>query len=522
MSGSPALLQCAQRRAAALRDRYREAGFWSGQPADVVRAAAARHPEKVALCSRGAELIYAELDERIDAACSALAASGVGASTPTVVVVGNDVDSVVAVHATLRLDAVVLLVPRSAGHAQVADIIARTGAEFGVAPNWPAAQRQGLSERLTWTDLKNDGTPQTEYRSRRPADEPCLVLYTSGTTSAPKGVIHSQSTLIKASSNYITAAGLGSADRIFLISPLASVTGVLQALFVAPMLCVPTILEDKWDATETCELLVSSGATWYGGPDRLLDRLLDEAAARGRDVPLHAVCLGGTMLDRRIVTRIEDDFGIIVIRAYGSSEVPVSTSGQRSESADVRHADDGVALQDVEAKVGSAADPAECCIRGPHTFLGYTDADDDARAFDGDWFRTGDVAEISDGRVRIVGRLKDIIIRNGLKIAAVEVEEAVAKIAGVRECAAYSVADVTTGERLTVAVVLDADVDMSLAKVADALISAGLPKYKLPEELVFWNEPLPVNANGKVERNKLAARSAGRPRALADRVAATG
>src|SRR6185312_14780016 len=121
-------------------------------------------------------------------------------------------------------------------------------------------------------------------------------------------------------------------------------------------------------------------------------------------------------------------------------------------------------------------------------------------------------------RVRIVGRLKDIIIRNGLKIAAVEVEEAVARIAGVRECAAYAVADATTGERLAVAVVLDADVDMSLAKVADALLSAGLPKYKLPEELVFWDEPLPVNVNGKVDRNNLDARSAGRPRVLADRL----
>ncbi|OBA78960.1 AMP-dependent synthetase [Mycobacterium sp. 1164966.3] len=522
MNGPPELLQCAHRRAAALRDRYREAGFWSDQPADVVRAAAARHPEKLALCARGAELSYAELDSRIDAASGTLAASGVGASTPAVVVVGNDVDSVIAVHATLRLDAVVLLVPHNVGAAQLTDIVTRTGAEFGVAPNWPAALRKAMSTQLAWIALDGDFAPQTAYRPQRAADEPCLVLYTSGTTSVPKGVIHSQSTLIKASSNYIAAAGLGPADRIFLISPLASVTGVLQALFIAPMLCAPVVLEDNWDAAETCELLVSSGATWYGGPDRLLDRLLDEAVARGLHVPLKAVYLGGTMLDRRIVTRIEDDFGIIVMRAYGSSEVPVSTSGLRSESAAVRHADDGVALDDVEVKGGSAADRTECCIRGPHTFLGYTDADADAQAFDGEWFHTGDVAEISDGRVRIVGRLKDIIIRNGLKIAAVEVEEAVARIAGVRDCAAYSVADATTGERLAVAMVLDADADMTLAKVTDALISAGLPKYKLPEELVFWNEPLPVNANGKVERNKLGACSAGRPRVLADRLAATG
>jgi len=409
----------------------------------------------------------------------------------------------------------VLLVPRSAGSAQVGDILARTGAAIGTAPNWP--QVSELSGRCMW--IGPDGTSGTSHRTRRGVDEPCFVLYTSGTTSAPKGVIHSLSTLIKSSANYIAAAGLTDDDRIFLISPLASVTGVLQAVFIGPMLTAPVVLEDRWDPASTSELLVSSGATWYGGPDRLLDRLLDEAVARGDEIPLRAVYLGGTMLDRRIVERIEDEFGIVVMRAYGSSEVPVSTSGLRTESKHVRHADDGIALDDVGVRVGSVGDPTECCIRGPHAFLGYTDAADDAAAFDGDWFRTGDVAEISDGRVRIVGRIKDIVIRNGLKIPAAEVEEAVARIAGVRDAAAYSVADRATGERLAVAMVLDSDVDLTLSDVTEALLTAGLSKYKLPEELVFWDEPLPLNANGKVERNTLDARSAGRPRVLADRLA---
>jgi non-ribosomal peptide synthetase component E (peptide arylation enzyme) len=116
------------------------------------------------------------------------------------------------------------------------------------------------------------------------------------------------------------------------------------------------------------------------------------------------------------------------------------------------------------------------------------------------------------------GRIKDIVIRNGMKIPAAEVEEAVARIDGVRECAAYSVADATTGERLAVAMVLEDGCRLSLADVANALGAAGLPKYKLPEELVFWDQPLPVNANGKVERNTLHARSEGRPRVVADRL----
>ena len=524
MTGPAELLRHARRRAEELRPRYRAAGFWTAEPIDLVGPAAARHPARLAVADRGAELTYGELDKRIDSAARAMVDTGLAPGGAIVVVVGNDVDSVVSVHAALRVDAVVLLVPRSAGATQIADILTRTGARFGVAPNWATIADAELSGLCDWIELGDDGRTGTTRPPRpvRAADEPCLVLYTSGTTARPKGVIHSLSTLAKASANYIAAAGLGSDDRIFLISPLASVTGVLQALFIGPMLAAPVILEDRWDPAATCDLMVSSGATWYGGPDRLLDRMLDRAMVGGAVVPLRAVYLGGTMLDRRIVARIEDEFGIVVMRAYGSSETPVSTSGLRTEPRDIRHADDGVALGDVDVRVGSESEPTECCIKGPHTFLGYTDAEDDEYAFEGEWFRTGDVAEVVGGRVRIVGRIKDIVIRNGLKIPAAEVEEAVSRIGGIRECAAYSVSDPTTGERLAMAIVLEPGVEISLAEITRTLGAEGLPKYKLPEELVFWDEPLPVNANGKVDRAKLEARSVGRQRLLADRLATTG
>ncbi|WP_349268927.1 Medium-chain fatty-acid--CoA ligase [Mycolicibacterium parafortuitum] len=519
MTGSPELLRTARERAATLRERYRDAGFWSDRPTDPLRSAASKHPDRPAVRDRARTLTFAELDALVDLTGQALKDSGVTRSCPVVIVAGNDVDSVVAVQAALRVDAVVLLVARSAGETGARDALTRSGARHMMAPNcdWPglasadcrtvAVARAGQGRR-----------PDTPLRPARAADEPCFVLYTSGTTSRPKGVVHSLSTLTKASANYIAASGLGAADSIFLISPLASITGVLQALFIGPMLAAPVVLEDRWDPSGTCDLLLDAGATWYGGPDRLLDRLLDEVARRGAEVPLRAVYLGGTQLDRRIVERAEDEFGIIVMRAYGSSEVPVSTSGLREEPKSLRHNDDGTLLADVQVRVGSSGEPTECCISGPHTFLGYTDTDDDVHAFDGEWFRTGDVAEVEEGRVRIVGRIKDIVIRNGLKIAAAEVDEAVLRIDGVRECAAYSVPDATTGERLAVALVLDDGAELSLADVASALTVAGLPKYKLPEELVFWEQSLPLNANGKVERNTLAQRADGRRRAVAPRL----
>lgn len=266
MTGPTELLRHARRRAEELRPRYRAAGFWTAEPIDLVGPTAARHPARVAVADRGAELTYGELDKRIDSAARAMVDAGLAPGGAIVVVVGNDVDSVVSVHAALRVDAVVLLVPRSAGATQIADILTRTGARFGVAPNWATITDAEVSGLCDWIELGDDGRTGTTRPPRpvRSADDPCLVLYTSGTTARPKGVIHSLSTLAKASANYIAAAGLGSDDRIFLISPLASVTGVLQALFIGPMLAAPVILEDRWDPAATCDLLVSSGATWYG------------------------------------------------------------------------------------------------------------------------------------------------------------------------------------------------------------------------------------------------------------------
>ncbi|WP_319435836.1 class I adenylate-forming enzyme family protein [Mycobacterium sp. RTGN5] len=521
MNAAANILDRADERADALRDAYRAGGFWSSDPLDLVRAAAARNGVATAVITRSGAISYTELDQLVDRAALALRSFGVTPGTPVLLAVGNDLDSVVAVHAVLRADAVALLVPLNAGRAHLADIVTSADVQLGIGPaRWLA--EADLDDRCTWIDLASAAEEGAEFsvalEPHRAADKPAVVLYTSGTTSRPKGVIHSLSTLGKAAANHIVAAGLDSDDRLFVVSPFASVTGALQVLFLGPMLTAPVILEDSWNPAATFRLLVASGGTWFGGPDRLLDRLLDEAVRTGEKVPLRAVYLGGTMLDRRVVERIERDFGIVVMRAYGSSEVPTSTSGHRGDPEELRHAYDGVPLDDVEIRIGSALDPNECCIRGPHAFLGYTDPEDDSHAFDDGWFRTGDVAEVKDDWIRIVGRLRDIVIRNGLKIPVAEVEEAINLLAGVRHSAGYSVPDPTTGERLVVAVEVDPESDLTLGVVIESLTLAGLPKYKLPEELVIWDEPLPVNANGKVERTKLEAGSQGRPRQSAARL----
>jgi acyl-CoA synthetase (AMP-forming)/AMP-acid ligase II len=210
-----------------------------------------------------------------------------------------------------------------------------------------------------------------------------------------------------------------------------------------------------------------------------------------------------------------------VLRAYGSSEAPISTAGSRGEPEAVRLADDGRPLTGVEVRIGSQADPGECCIGGAHLFLGYVDPEDDEHAFDAEgWFCTGDLAELRDGRLRISGRIKDVVIRNGLKIPISEVDGMVAALPGVEQCAGYGVTDDATGERLAMAVRVEDGAGITFDAMVDALLAAGAAKWKLPEELVLWDEPFPETASGKVQRSLLEAGGAGRPRQLAARLQA--
>ena len=105
------------------------------------------------------------------------------------------------------------------------------------------------------------------------------MIYTSGTTSRPKGVVHSVGTLLAATRNYVECAELHRDDRLFVISPLASITGLLQSITVPPMLGARVVLETKWDPDATCDLLLESGGTFFGGTARIVGR--GELQARG-------------------------------------------------------------------------------------------------------------------------------------------------------------------------------------------------------------------------------------------------
>lgn len=504
--------------------RFRADGAWTEHAVDLVADAAEKVPDRIALVDRSGQLSYADLDRETARCADALMHAGVRSGEPVLVVADNQTRSVIAFHAVRRVGATAVLIPASVGGSELAGVVRRLSPRFGIAPGPQIETFRGADPSVQW--LVVDSSMSAAEPRRRLAqpewspDDPSLVLFTSGTTSEPKGVVHSDNTLRVAADNYIEAAELTPDDGFFLVSPLASITGVLQALVMAPVLGARVVLEQHWDDQSTFELLVTSGATFYGGPDVVIGRLLAEATRRGlEDVPLRAASVGGTVLDDELLRRAEDDFGIVVMRAYGSSEAPFSTATPRAAPPEERLQLDGVPLRGVSIRIGTANDPNECAVKGPHLFLGYLDEVDNVGAFDDGWFCTGDIGAMTDGNLKISGRIKEIVIRNGLKVSMAEVEGAAARLPFVMEAAAFRRPDAATGERLVLAVRPRPGEHPDLQMCVAGLLGLGVAKTKLPEELVIWDEPFPRTATEKVQRDSLAEQSASRPRFLADRIA---
>jgi len=491
---------------------YRAEGWWGGRAlADGLEAAAAERPDAMAVADNGLRLSYAELGRAVGGGVAHMAGHGVGPEQGIVLIAGNTVDGVIAYHAVLRSGAPVIVLDRRCGPAEVRTALGLLDAPARVIV--PHAERQRLlgGVDVDVLDLEGFGdVPPAErvLAARQPdRDVAALVLFTSGTTGRPKGVVHSLNTLTAGAANMARITAADADSVLFLVSPLTSIAGIMQVHLAADVHAA-LVLEDRFDADASLDRINAAGATILGGAPVIAERLLKAARNRraGR-ISLRTLALGGAMLPRPLLELATDAFGIEIARVYGSSEAPNFSGSVPSDHREQRLSDDGALMPGSEIHVGSVSGAREGMVRGPGVFLGYADPRDNDEAFEDGWFHTGDLIEANAGRLTVVGRLKEVVNRNGLKISLTETEEALIGIGGVREYACFGVPDASTGERLAVAVLPEDGVTIDLDDVVAHLLAAGMARRKLPEELVIWDEPLPRTASGKVVRSRLATES---------------
>ncbi|WP_375396586.1 AMP-binding protein [uncultured Sphingomonas sp.] len=344
------------------------------------------------------------------------------------------------------------------------------------------------------------------------ADAVRMILYTSGTTGVPKGVMHSHNSL------HALARQLGEhwliepGDTFLVPSPISHIGGSIYA-FELPLLCgTAAVLMDRWDPDAAVALIGEHRCTHMAGATPFLEQLLAAAQAAGdRLASLKLFICGGAAVPPTLVQAATGWFArAVVTRVYGSTEVPVITVGtiDRTDPEHAAETDGRRGIAEVRLTSHHAAVEAnagEVHARGPQMLVGYVHAEDEASVFDADGFyRTGDLGRwIDDDFLVITGRAKDIIIRNGENISPKEIEDLLAGHPGVAEIAVVGVPDPRTGERACAVVVASAR-DFDPASVVVFLKGLGVAGFKLPEQVVVWDS-LPRNAAGKVLKHEIRA-----------------
>ena len=503
-----------------LTKRYEEEGWWRPETlGDLIADGLQANPDTgfwVHSAVRPYEGTFADVELRARRLAAGLRARGVQPGDAVAIQLPNWVEAAVAFWASAFLGAVVVPIVHFYGRKELSHIISTakpkafiTAEEFGrmcyqpdLCADVPIVGLVGADERsreehvYRFDDLLAD-EPLVGTIAADPAS-PALIAFTSGTTSQPKGVIHSHQTLgfetRQLLANYPPDRG-----RQLTATPVGHFIGMLGA-FLIPVLEGASIdLCDVWDPGKVLKLIESDGLSVGGGPPYFVTSLLDHPDCTAEHVShFKTVGLGGSTVPAAVTRRLAD-MGMFVFRSYGSSEHPSITGSSRDAPEDKRLFTDGNPRPGVEIRLGP---DGEIFSRGPDLCLGYTDDALTVRTFDADgWYRTGDVGVLDDdGYLTITDRKADVIIRGGENISALEVEEVLLAMPAVAEAVVVAAPDERLGERAAAVLRVREGHDMpTLDDVREHFKAAGVAIQKWPEELHRVDD-YPRTASGKVQK----------------------
>jgi acyl-CoA synthetase (AMP-forming)/AMP-acid ligase II len=345
-----------------------------------------------------------------------------------------------------------------------------------------------------------------------------VVMYTSGTTGRPKGVLHSHYTFDYRVRSMRDAWSIGPSDIVFMPSPVTHITGAYWVFDMPWVSGATSVLLDVWSPDEGIDCIEKHRCTLTGGATPFLRQLLDTAAGRPAAMDsLRIFFCGGTTVSADLIREAAAAYpDCLFFRAYGSTEMPTTTLGIRDRAqANLGAETDGEVVPPTEVRIVDANDApvadgeeGEILVRGPEQLVGYVHPDDNVGAFDEDgYFRQGDLGRRVHGHYLVItGRKKDIIIRSGENISPKEVEDVLATHEAVADVAIVAMPSPVTGEKGCAFVVLRPGRTIDLAEIRRFLEQARLARQKFPEHLVLVDE-LPRVPSGKVSKDVLRARA---------------
>jgi len=472
-----------------------------------------------------------------ETAAAGLAGLGVGAGTRVSWQIPTTLESLVVTCALARLGAVQNpIVPVLRGH-DVAFIVDQLGSEVLIVPEeWRGFDHGAMAREIAATrglrvviaDHATDPSTAGGAMRLQAGDPAALppapdgdgerwVYYSSGTTADPKGIRHTDFSVMATANSVMRGMGMNPDDVFPMAIPMAHIGGVgmLTAALMSGM-CI--VLFDTWDPATTPERMAAHQPTILGSAVPFFLAYTD-AQRRHGDEPLFPALrtgvAGGAPLPPEVNRAVRETLGIRgICNSWGLTEFPIITSPRPDDPVEVLDTTVGFPGEGIRVRAVGADEQemppgqeGELRLKGPQCFAGYVDPALDAGAFDADgWLRTGDLGTVdADGRVRVTGRLKDVIIRNAENVSALEVEDVMMRCPGVADVAVIGVPDLRTVERVCAVVVLAPGATLTLDDVVTHCRDEAMTPFKIPERLEVV-DTIPRNSMGKILKNDLRDR----------------
>lgn len=343
-------------------------------------------------------------------------------------------------------------------------------------------------------------------------DDVVQLLYTSGTTGEPKGVLHTSNTLFSNVRPYAERLQLGSEDIVFMASPIAHQTGFLYGLMMPIYLKSTAVLQDIWDARFAVKVIKAERPTFTMASTPFLTDLIDIAPDHGEALAsLRTFVAAGAPIPGALVEKAGTAVNAKVISAWGMTESGAVTMTRLHDDARCAIHTDGLPLPFMEVNIVDEDGrevprdtEGNLLVRGGSLFVGYLKRPELYGVDDHGWFATGDLARMDEqGYIRITGRTKDVVIRGGENIPVVEIENLLYKHPAIAAVALVGCPDPRLGERLCAYVTLhNGHTSLALEDVVSFLQQQRLTRNYLPEYLEVL-PALPRTPSGKIQKFKL-------------------
>ncbi len=525
-----------------LCDSYRAQGLWTDRLlTDFLESAVEQSPDKIAVVDeRFKPITYAELAREVSRLASALQAAGINRGDRFIIALPNWQHVTIFMLALGYLGAVSVHMPIAGREHEFGGVLKVTEAKGIVV----AGEFRGFSFIELIDDLADDFpslTTRVSVGSERnapgwtryddllvsgPADVPeagepvnpsdlMYLLFTSGSSGDPKGVMHSSNTLGAMNAGVAPVYNLGPDDVIFTAAPLGFSGGLVHGVRLAMFLGATVVLLESWDAERALELMAREKASYCILTPTLLRDLLGSPSFPdyADKLSLRVILCGGAYVTEDLLRLAREKLPSTLTSVIWGMTEGIGTGCGPGASEETLVTTDGEPFLGTQLRVlreddsdAAAGEDGALVMRGPQRFLGYFNRPElDQQMFlEGGWFRTGDIGSIDeDGYLKITGREKEIIIRGGANISVAEIE---AKLIGdprIDQLAIVDVPDERLGERLCVCVVpKNADVKLTLEDITDIADQQGLARYKWPEYLQIV-DALPLSPAGKIRRPAL-------------------